>query len=72
MTPHSVIFHIHSSFAGCTYEQSHALDRFLDAARGLCNSDSLISVIALIAGIGTGRFCDTTGAGMRKQLAIQE
>ena len=38
--PNSVIFHIRYSFRGCTYEQSHALDRFLDAATALCKQNA--------------------------------
>lgn len=37
--PNSVIFHIRCSFAGRTYEQSHALDKFLDAATALCKQN---------------------------------
>ena len=40
MTPNSVISHVRCSFAGCTYEQSHALDRFLDAAKALCKKNA--------------------------------
>ena len=44
--PHSVIFHIRNSFVGCTYEQSHALDRFSDAARNLCKQNAGIEQLA--------------------------